>query len=82
MGQVHLAEAYAESFAARDIVAAQVLLTFGDTEERRRYLNARATLKMLLELKAVPVINENDTVATRRNPLWRQRPAWRRVSPA
>ena len=49
---------------AQDIVAAQILLTLGDTEERRRYLNARATLKTLLDLGAVPVINENDTVAT------------------
>ena len=63
-GQVRLAEAYADIFAGRDIVAAQILLTLGDTEERRRYLNARATLNTLLELNAVPVINENDTVAT------------------
>src|SRR6201991_2942648 len=63
-GQVRLAEAYADMFASRGIVAAQVLLTFGDTEERRRYLNARATLNTLVELGAVPVINENDTVAT------------------
>jgi glutamate 5-kinase len=63
-GQVRLAEAYADIFAGFDIVAAQVLLTFGDTEERRRYLNARATLTTLIELGAVPVINENDTVAT------------------
>ena len=63
-GQVRLAEAYADIFAGQDIVAAQVLLTFGDTEERRRYLNARATLNTLLDLGAVPVINENDTVAT------------------
>jgi glutamate 5-kinase len=63
-GQVRLAEAYADIFAGHGIVAAQVLLTFGDTEERRRYLNARATLGTLLELGAVPVINENDTVAT------------------
>ena len=63
-GQVRLAEAYADMFAARGIVAAQVLLTFGDTEERRRYLNARATLGTLVDLGAVPVINENDTVAT------------------
>jgi glutamate 5-kinase len=64
VGQVRLAQAYAESFAACGIVAAQILLTLGDTEERGRYLNARATLKTLLELKAVPVINENDSVAT------------------
>jgi glutamate 5-kinase len=63
-GQVRLAEAYADSFAQVGIVAAQVLLTFGDTEERRRYLNARATLGTLIDLGAVPVINENDTVAT------------------
>ena len=63
-GQVRLAEAYADIFAGDGIVAAQILLTLGDTEERRRYLNARATLKTLLELNAVPVINENDTVAT------------------
>ena len=63
-GQVRLAEAYADIFAGEKIVAAQILLTLGDTEERRRYLNARATLGTLLELNAVPVINENDTVAT------------------
>ncbi len=64
VGQVQLAEAYADGFAAHDIVASQVLLTLGDTEQRNRYLNARATLKTLLDLKAIPVINENDTVAT------------------
>ncbi len=63
-GQVRLAEAYADIFASENIVAAQILLTLGDTEERRRYLNARATLNTLLDLNAVPVINENDTVAT------------------
>lgn len=63
-GQVRLAGAYAELFRAEDFAAAQVLLTLEDTEERRRYLNARATLKTLLDLGAVPVINENDTVAT------------------
>jgi glutamate 5-kinase len=63
-GQVRLAEAYADILAGADIVAAQVLLTLGDTEERRRYLNARATLKMLLALGSIAVINENDTVAT------------------
>ena len=49
--------------AAR-LSVAQILLTFGDTEERRRYLNARNTLSTLLQLGAIPVINENDTVAT------------------
>lgn len=63
-GQVRLAEAYADIFAGSDIVAAQILLTLGDTEERRRYLNARATLKTLIELGSIAVINENDTVAT------------------
>jgi glutamate 5-kinase len=63
-GQVRLAGAYAEILKAEGIAAAQVLLTLDDTEDRRRYLNARATLKMLLELGSVPVINENDTVAT------------------
>jgi glutamate 5-kinase len=63
-GQVRLAGAYAEMLKGEGLAAAQVLLTLDDTEERRRYLNARATLKTLLELGAVPVINENDTVAT------------------
>jgi glutamate 5-kinase len=63
-GQVKLAQAYAECFAGQGITAAQVLLTLGDTEERGRYLNARATLKTLLMLGSIPVINENDTVAT------------------
>jgi glutamate 5-kinase len=63
-GQISLAHAYQERFAARGLVAAQVLLTLGDTEERRRYLNARTTIAKLLELGAVPVVNENDTVAT------------------
>jgi glutamate 5-kinase len=63
-GQVRLAEAYADILAGEDIVAAQILLTLGDTEERRRYLNARATLKTLIELGSIAVINENDTVAT------------------
>ena len=64
VGQVKLAEAYADILAGENIVAAQILLTLGDTEERQNYLNARATLKTLLELGSVPVINENDTVAT------------------
>jgi glutamate 5-kinase len=64
VGQIDLAHAYEEAFRARRIVAAQVLLTLGDTEERRRYLNARNTITTLLKLGAVPVVNENDTVAT------------------
>ena len=64
VGQVDLAHAYEECFHAHGIVTAQVLLTLGDTEERRRYLNARSTMETLLRLGAVPVVNENDTVAT------------------
>jgi glutamate 5-kinase len=64
VGQIDLAHAYEEAFHARSLVAAQVLLTLGDTEERRRYLNARNTMTTLLKLGAVPVVNENDTVAT------------------
>ncbi|MEM7191777.1 MAG: glutamate 5-kinase [Pseudomonadota bacterium] len=63
-GQIHLAHAYESAFRARGLIAAQVLLTLGDTEERRRYLNARSTIGTLLKLGAVPVVNENDTVAT------------------
>ncbi len=63
-GQIRLAHAYQEALARHDITVAQVLLTLDDTEERRRYLNARSTMTTLLRLGAVPVINENDTVAT------------------
>ena len=63
-GQIRLAHAYEEALARHDITVAQVLLTLGDTEERRRHLNARSTLGTLLRLGALPVINENDTVAT------------------
>ncbi len=63
-GQIRLAHAYQEALAPHDITVAQVLLTLADTEERRRHLNARNTLATLLRLGAVPVINENDTVAT------------------
>ena len=63
-GQVRLAHAYLETLARHDITVAQVLLTLDDTEERRRHLNARSTLNTLLRLGTVPVINENDTVAT------------------
>ena len=64
VGQIRLAHAWKEVLEAHDLTVAQVLLTLGDTEERRRYLNARSTLRTLLALGAVPVINENDTVAT------------------
>jgi len=63
-GQIRLAHAYQESLARHDITVAQILLTLDDTEERRRHLNARATLTTLLRLGTLPVINENDTVAT------------------
>jgi len=63
-GQLALARAYAEAFAPHGIAAAQVLLTLDDTSHRRRYLNARATMATLLDLGAVPIVNENDTVAT------------------
>ncbi len=64
VGQISLAHAYQELAQARGLIAAQILLTLGDTEERRRYLNARHTIEQLLALKAIPVVNENDTVAT------------------
>jgi glutamate 5-kinase len=64
VGQIALARAWSEALAAHGLTVAQVLLTLGDTENRRRYLNARSTLKTLQALGAVPVINENDTVAT------------------
>jgi glutamate 5-kinase len=64
VGMVHLAQAYQETLARHGLTVAQVLLTLDDTESRRRYLNARNTLNELLRLGAVPVINENDTVAT------------------
>src|SRR5690349_5275702 len=63
-GQIRLAHAYQEALARHGVTVAQILLTPEDTEARRRFLNARATLEQLLALGAVPVINENDTVAT------------------
>jgi glutamate 5-kinase len=63
-GQIRLAHAYQEALARHGITVAQILLTPEDTEERRRHLNARATFAQLLALGAVPVVNENDTVAT------------------
>ena len=64
VGQIRLAHAYKELLESREVTVAQVLLTLEDSERRRRYLNARATLDSLLALGALPVINENDTVAT------------------
>ncbi|WP_457824662.1 amino acid kinase family protein, partial [Staphylococcus aureus] len=62
--QIRLAQAWSEALARHGMIAAQLLLTLEDSEDRRRYLNARATLRTLLSLGAVPVINENDSVAT------------------
>ncbi len=64
VGQIALARIWAEMLGRHGIAAGQILVTLGDTEERRRYLNARSTIDKLLEWKSVPVINENDTVAT------------------
>ncbi|MDR3462353.1 MAG: glutamate 5-kinase [Beijerinckiaceae bacterium] len=64
VGQIALARTWAEVLGDAGMVAGQILVTYGDTEERRRYLNARATIGRLLALKAVPVLNENDSVAT------------------
>lgn len=64
VGQITLSRTWSEVLAHHGIAAGQILLTLSDTEQRRRYLNARATILKLLEMRAVPVINENDTVAT------------------
>lgn len=64
VGQISLMRTYQTIFAERGLTAAQLLLTRGDMEDRRRYLNARYTLERLLELGAIPIINENDTTAT------------------
>ena len=64
VGQIRLAQAWTEALSAHGLIAAQLLLTLDDTEDRRRYLNARATLTTLLTLGCIPVINENDSVAT------------------
>lgn len=64
VGQVALAQLWADVLGEHDLVAAQMLVTLDDLEDRRRYLNASATLDRLLEAGAVPVVNENDSVAT------------------
>lgn len=64
VGQIRLARAYEEAMAPHAITTAQVLLTLEDTRDRRRYLNSRATLEQLIGLGALPIVNENDTVAT------------------
>lgn len=64
VGQIRLARAYEEALAPHGITTGQVLVTLEDTENRRRYLNSRATMETLLSLGVVPIVNENDTVAT------------------
>jgi len=64
VGQIALARTWSEALSRHGIITGQVLVTPADTEERRRYLNARSTIDRLLQWRAVPVINENDTVAT------------------
>ncbi len=63
-GQAALAQAWQVAFDPHDITIAQILLTLDDTENRRRYLNARATFRTLLDLGALPLVNENDTITT------------------
>ncbi|MEM8793503.1 MAG: glutamate 5-kinase [Pseudomonadota bacterium] len=64
VGQQRLARAWEEAFSAHGCATAQILLTLSDTQNRRRYLNGRATMETLMRLGAIPVVNENDTVAT------------------
>ncbi len=64
VGQIRLARAYEEALAPHGITTAQVLVTLEDSADRRRYLNSRATLETLIGLGAVPIVNENDTIAT------------------
>ncbi|CAI3923588.1 Glutamate 5-kinase (ProB) (PDB:2W21) [Commensalibacter communis] len=64
IGQIKLAQAWSENFLEHNITTAQILLTLEDTETRLHYLNARSALETLLKLKCIPIINENDTVAT------------------
>ncbi len=80
IGQIALSSEWSRALAENGIVAGQVLLTLQDTEERRRYLNARATLARLLAMRAIPIINENDTVRPARSAT-ATTIAWRRGSP-
>jgi len=64
VGQIRLARAYEQALEPYQITTAQVLVTLEDSEDRRRYLNSRATLATLIGLGAVPIVNENDTIAT------------------
>src|SRR5436853_5352806 len=61
VGQIALARTWSEALGRHGIGAGQILVTLGDTEERRRYLNARSTIDKMLEWRVIPVINENDT---------------------
>ena len=72
VGQIALARTWNEALSRHGIIAGQVLVTLGDTKERRRYLNARSTIDTLLEWRALPVINENEYGGDRRNSLRRQ----------
>ncbi|SDD73869.1 glutamate 5-kinase [Paracoccus isoporae] len=64
VGQIRLARAYEEALAPHGVATAQILMTLEDTMDRRRYLNSRATMQALLSFGVVPIVNENDTVAT------------------
>ncbi|WP_298256372.1 glutamate 5-kinase [uncultured Litoreibacter sp.] len=64
VGQIRLARAYEDALAPHDVTTAQVLVTLEDSQDRRRYLNSRATLRQLLGMGVVPIVNENDTIAT------------------
>ncbi len=64
VGQIRLARAYEEALAPHDIITGQVLVTLEDSQDRRRYLNSRATMETMLKLGVTPIVNENDTVAT------------------
>lgn len=64
VGQIRLARAYEEALAPHNLTTAQVLMTLEDSRDRRRYLNSRATLEHLISLGVVPIVNENDTIAT------------------
>jgi glutamate 5-kinase len=64
IGQMGLVQIYEKNFSQHKLKAAQILLTHDDLADRKRYLNARSTLNTLLELKVIPIINENDTVVT------------------
>ena len=64
VGQIRLARAYQEALTPHDIVTGQVLVTLEDSQDRRRYLNSRATMETMLGLGVTPIVNENDTIAT------------------